>query len=191
MSIDLTSLLDTASLPEDAVEVARIGEAWGIKGWFRVIPYNTLTEALFACKQWYLLPAERGARHFSGTLTMPVAQVREHGDGLVAHSRSIADRNASELLKGARICVPRSAFPPPEEGEFYWVDLIGCAVSNREGVALGTVRDLLATGPQTTLVLEAQEDDKTVERLIPFVAAFIDEVDAAGKRIIADWQPDY
>ena len=107
MSIDLTSLLSPAQLPEDAVEVARIGEAWGIKGWFRVIPYHALTEALFACKQWYLLPAERGARHFTGTLALDVAQVREHGDGLVAHSRSIPDRNGSELLKGARICVPR------------------------------------------------------------------------------------
>ena len=61
----------------------------------------------------------------------------------------------------------------------------------REGVALGTVKDLLATGPQTTLVLEAQDGEKTVERLIPFVAAFVDEVDVAGKRIVADWQPDY
>jgi 16S rRNA processing protein RimM len=30
-----------------------------------------------------------------------------------------------------------------------------------------------------------------VERMIPFVGAFIDQVDLAGRRIVADWQPDY
>jgi 16S rRNA processing protein RimM len=29
------------------------------------------------------------------------------------------------------------------------------------------------------------------ERMIPFVSAYIDTVDLAGRRITADWQPDY
>lgn len=191
MSTDLNTLLESASLPQDAVEVARIGEAWGVRGWFRIIPYNSLPEALFSSKQWYLQPAERGARNFEGTRLLPVLQVKEHGEGLVASAAPVADRNAAELLKGARIFLPRAAFPKPEEGEYYWVDLIGCAVVNREGVALGTVRDLLATGPQTTLVLGYEADGKEAERLIPFVDAFVDSVDTSAKRIVADWQPDY
>ncbi len=63
---------------------------------------------------------------------------------------------------------------------------------NREGVALGSVRELLATGPQTTLVLSfPQEGGKEGERMIPFVSAFVDRVDIAGRRIVVDWQPDY
>jgi len=69
--------------------------------------------------------------------------------------------------------------------------LIGLAVVNREGVALGKVRELLATGPQTTLVLDAIEDGKPVERMVPFVSAFVDKVDLAGRLITVDWQPDY
>jgi 16S rRNA processing protein RimM len=64
-------------------------------------------------------------------------------------------------------------------------------VVNREGIALGTVREMLATGPQTTLVLEALENGKPVERMIPFVSAFIDKVDLTGRLITVDWQPDY
>ena len=107
MSADLNSILEPATLPEDAVEVARIGEAWGVRGWFRIIPYSSLPEALFSAKQWFLLPAERGARHFEGARTLQIRQVREHGDGLVAGAAAIMDRNAAELLKGARILVPR------------------------------------------------------------------------------------
>jgi 16S rRNA processing protein RimM len=83
-------------------------------------------------------------------------------------------------------------FPTLPDGEYYWVDLVGLAVINREGVALGTVKELMSAGPQTTLVVDAVgEDEKPVERLIPFVDAFIDAVDLTAKRITVDWQADY
>jgi 16S rRNA processing protein RimM len=104
----------------------------------------------------------------------------------------MADRTAAEALKGCRIFVPRSSFPTLGEEEYYWVDLLGLQVLNREGVALGQVHDLLSTGPQTVLVLhEPTADGPPVERMIPFVAAYIDQVDVAAKRITVDWQPDY
>jgi 16S rRNA processing protein RimM len=53
------------------------------------------------------------------------------------------------------------------------------------------VRELLATGPQTTLVLTAEEDGKTIERMVPFVSVFVDKVDLAGRLITVDWQPEY
>ncbi|MGI9132879.1 MAG: PRC-barrel domain-containing protein, partial [Rhodoferax sp.] len=73
----------------------------------------------------------------------------------------------------------------------YWVDLIGLDAQNRQGENLGVVRELLATGAQTVLVLEYRQDGKVQERMIPFVAAYIDEVDLAARRIVADWQLDY
>jgi 16S rRNA processing protein RimM len=72
---------------------------------------------------------------------------------------------------------------------------MGLNVFNREGVALGVVRDLLATGPQTVLVIEYTESidslEKIQERMIPFVSHFVDDVNLAEKRITVDWQPDY
>ncbi|MOA43768.1 Ribosome maturation factor RimM [compost metagenome] len=101
------------------------------------------------------------------------------------------DRNAAEALRGARVFVPRSSFPTAGDDEYYWVDLIGLSVVNREGVVLGTVRELLATGPQTTLVLTAEEDGKTIERMVPFVSVFVDKVDLPGRLITVDWQPEF
>ena len=120
-----------------------------------------------------------------------IREAKEHSDCIVASSDRRADRNAAEALRGARVFVPRSSFPTAGEDEYYWVDLIGLAVVNREGVALGTVRELLDTGPQTVLVLATDDDGKPVERLIPFVSAYVDKVDLPGRRIIVDWQPDY
>ena len=183
--------LAAAALPADAVEVGRIAEAWGVKGWFKVHAHSSHPEALFAAREWFLQPAERGAKTFADTRVLALRQVRPHSDSIVASAEGVDDRSSAELLRGARIFIARSYFPQTEDGEYYWVDLIGLAVINREGVALGQVRELLATGPQTTLVLSYEQDGKAGERLIPFVSAFVDQVDLPGRRITVDWQPDY
>jgi 16S rRNA processing protein RimM len=183
--------LEPAELPADAVEVGRIADAWGVKGWFKVLSHSASPEALFSSKRWYLQPSERGAKTFSGTLLLPLRQAKEHSGSVVAWAQGIDDRNAAEALRGARIFVPRSSFPTAGADEYYWVDLIGLDVVNREGVALGQVRELLSTGPQTVLVLAYEQDGKAQERMIPFVSAFVDKVELPDRRITVDWQPDY
>ncbi|VTU39624.1 hypothetical protein H4CHR_04751 [Variovorax sp. PBS-H4] len=180
--------LEAAELPADAIEVARIADAWGIKGWFKVLPHSAKPEALFSSKRWFLQAPGGNA---TGVFRLAIREAKEHSDCVVACSEDVPDRNAAEALRGARVFVPRSSFPTAATDEYYWVDLIGLPVVNREGVALGTVREMLANGPQTTLVLEALEDGKPVERMIPFVSAFVDKVDLAGRLITVDWQPDY
>ncbi|MDF1486147.1 ribosome maturation factor RimM [Ramlibacter sp. H39-3-26] len=183
--------LEPAELPADAIEVGRIADAWGIKGWFKVLPYSADPQALFSSKRWFLQPAEKGARTFEGTCRLAIKEAREHADSVVASAHDIPDRSAAEALRGARVFVPRSSFPSADSDEYYWVDLIGLDVVNREGVALGQVRDLLSTGPQTVLVIEYADEDKTLERMIPFVSAFVDKVELPERRITVDWQPDY
>jgi 16S rRNA processing protein RimM len=199
--------LETAALPADAIEVGRIADAWGIKGWFKVLPHSASPEALFSSKRWYLLPPERPMKPSRATeaatkpgqawtepVLLRIKESKDHSDTIVACAQDVDDRNAAEALRGARIFVPRSSFPTAAEGEYYWVDLIGLQVINREGVSLGQVRDLMSTGPQTVLVIEAAPETdggKPVERMIPFVSAFVDGVDLPAKRITVDWQPDY
>ncbi|HYF41939.1 MAG TPA: ribosome maturation factor RimM [Ramlibacter sp.] len=183
--------LEPAELPADAIEVGRIADAWGIKGWFKVLPHSASPEALFSSKRWYLQPAERGAKTFSGTALLRVREAKEHSDTIVACAQEVDDRDAAEALRGARIFVPRSSFPTAAEDEYYWVDLIGLAVVNREGVALGEVKELLSTGPQTVLVIGYEQEGKPQERMIPFVSAYVDGVDLPARRITVDWQPDY
>ena len=187
----MTPAFEAAELPADAIEVGRIADAWGIKGWFKVLPHSADPQALFSTTRWYLQPPERGPRAFSGTVLLRVREAKDHADVVVARADEIEDRDAAEALKGARIFVPRSSFPTADPDEYYWVDLIGLDVVNREGVALGRVKDLLATGPNTVLVLEYEEGGKPQERMLPFVSAYVDAVDLPGRRITVDWQPDY
>ena len=187
----MTPLFEAAELPADAIEVGRIADAWGIKGWFKILPYSASPEALFSSKRWFLQPAEKGPKVFDGTVLLRIKEAREHSDTVVASSHEVPDRTAAESLRGARIFVSRASFPTPDADEYYWVDLLGLDVVNREGLPLGQVKDLMATGPQTVLVLAFEQDGKPQERMIPFVSAYIDQVDLAARRITVDWQPDY
>lgn len=189
-----TTADDEVAWPDDAVEVARIVDAWGIKGGLKVAPYAAKPEALFSTKRWFLRPPEQ--RVLPAGTSFPrllrIVTAKEHGDGVVATAHEVPDRNAAEALKGARIFVSRSSFPSAAAGEYYWVDLLGLEVLNREGQPLGRVVDLLDTGAHSVLRLEsAGTDGKAEERLIPFVAAYIDEVDLPGRRIRVDWGLDY
>ena len=192
--------LTSSSLPADALEVGRILDAWGVKGWVKILPHSTDPEALFSAKTWYLQTPDTkfrpGFSLLSGTVSLKVDEAKIHSGTVVAKFSGIDDRNVAEALRGARIFLARSSFPAASTDEYYWVDLIGLNVVNREGVALGCVRDLMTTGPQSVLCIEytsAQEDGTSIsaERMIPFVSAYVDKVDIAGKCITVDWQPDY
>ncbi len=189
MSIELN--LQSSILPADAVEVGRITSAWGVQGWFKVLTHSTDPQAVLASSQWYLQPSEKGSRIFSGTALLRIRQSKLHSGVVVASADGIGDRDKAELLRGARIFVPRSAFPQAQADEYYWVDLIGLPVVNREGVDLGQVIDLLTTGPQAVLVISFEHEGKPQERMIPFVSAYVENVDLEGRRITVDWQADF
>ncbi|MDP3616940.1 MAG: ribosome maturation factor RimM, partial [Rhodoferax sp.] len=112
--------LEAAELPADAVEVGRIVDAWGIKGWFKVLPYSADPEALLSSKRWFLLPAEKGARTFSGVAKLAIKEAKVHSDTVVASAHEVDDRGAAEAMRGARIFVSRSSFPTAEKDEYYW-----------------------------------------------------------------------
>ena len=210
----MTLSLTPCDLPSDAVEMGRIADAWGIKGWIKVHAYSASADALLAGTEWFLQPPvapfDRGFTAFKGTIRVEVKEIKPHADTLVALCDASPHRNAAESLKGARIFMSRSQFPQTSDpDEYYWIDLLGLRVVNREGVALGVVRDLMSTGPNSVLVIEytvaapvadvsgAGEPtapvaaSKQAERLIPFVAAYVDKVDKAAGVITVDWQEDY
>lgn len=181
--------LDAVTLPPDAIEVGRIGEAWGIQGWFKIQSFSNDPQAFFSSKRWYLCePLPRAGvsiqfQGFSGVRLLKISQVKEHSAGIVATSLEVPDRNIANSLRGARIFISRASFPTLPEDEFYWVDLIGYQVINRQNIALGNVINLHTTGPHAVLVLE--------KTMIPFVSTYVDEVDKSNKTVRVDWQSDY
>ncbi len=166
--------------------LGRIAGVYGVRGWVKLRSSTRPIENLLDYPRWWLV-------HQGREIETTLIEGRNHGDGLVAqigdaNGKPIDDRDVAASLIGAEIHVARDELPEPEEGQYYWFDLIGLAVVNEEGVDLGRVDSLTSNGAQDVLVIKQGE----VERLIPFVKGpIIKSVSLDEQRIVADWQPDY
>lgn len=172
-----------AEAPADAVVVGRIAGAWGVRGWLRVAPFNNPRDSVLPGERHWWLRLDGRAR------AMTIAEVRTHGRSLLARAEGIDTREQAQALESAEVLVGRSAFPPARAGEFYWVDLIGCAVSNPAGESLGVVSGIDEYGAHPVLRLDAGAG--ATQRLLPLVSRHILVIDVAGRSILADWPLEY
>lgn len=164
--------------------LGRIVAPFGVKGWLRVHPFGDDPLSWKKIPQWWLGADPDGTNWVPYTLR----ECQEHGKGdLVVSFAEVLDRNGAEAVDGCFVAVPREAMPSPAPDEFYWGDLIGMAVRNPRGVRLGKVVGLLSTGAHD--VLQVEEGD--VERLIPFVAAYVTAVDRSAGEIVVEWEADW
>lgn len=85
-------------------------------------------------------------------------------------------------LAGREVYLPRESLKPQAAGSYYVFELVGCAVINREGKAIGRVRDIDAAGTGDLLVVEAAGK----EILIPFHESIVLAVDLGKKVILID-----
>ena len=149
------------------VAMGYIKGAFGIKGWLKVKADTEFADSLLDYPEWQL-------RCDGSVRTVEVAEGKAVGDELQVKFIGIDDRDAAALLRGYTIEIAREAFAPAEEDEYYWADLVGMKVLNRDGVELGAVANLMDTGAHDILVVNGAFGQK----LIPFVSHYIDDVNA-------------
>ena len=165
------------------VTMGRIVAPYGIKGWIKIQPFTQQQQGLLDYPQWQV-----GQDGDWQLRTVETAKV--HGATVVAKLEGVADREQAAALQGMRVAVSRDDFPEPATNEFYWADLVGLKVVNADGVALGIVTRVFETGANDVLVVEDKMKGER-ERLLPFIAPVIRQVDIAGGTIIVDWDADY
>ncbi len=118
----------------------------GVRGEVKLESYTEPRTRIFSFQPWRLTIGP-GEREISG------CRGREQGKGVVATLPGIEDRDAAVPLVGTEIWVRRSALPRSTKGEYYWADLEGLEVDTVEGVKLGRVSHLIATGANDVLVV--------------------------------------
>tara|TARA_A100001037_G_C14986129_1_gene560326 strand:+ start:414 stop:725 length:312 start_codon:yes stop_codon:yes gene_type:complete len=91
------------------------------------------------------------------------------------------------MRTGYVVGLPREVLPSPEKDEYYWTDLVGCRVFDRDGAEFGTVKELFETGANDVMVVTGDR-----ERLVPFVLAHtVLEVHLEARRIVVDWDMNW
>jgi 16S rRNA processing protein RimM len=173
-----------AADPLRTIALGRIIGAWGVGGWVKVEPFAGAGEtALIKAPSWHLVRSGGPAVTVLDRW-VEVLRARRHSSGVVAKFPDCDDRDAALALRGSEVGVRRCDFPALPQGEYYWVDLIGCDISNPAGEALGRVSAIDDHGAHPIIETDAG-------LLIPYVDAYLIEVAPDEGRIVVDWQADW
>ncbi len=162
------------------VPLAEIARPHGVRGEVRLRLFNKDSDVLLEQDEVLVRLAD-GEEH-----EVSVDGARRADQAILMKLHSVDQRERAEELRGALICVKRSAFPPLEDGEFYTCDALGAEVVLEEPGAppraLGHVRDLVSYPSVDVLVVRAEDGGPDWE--IPLVAAFVTSADVAAGRFV-------
>jgi 16S rRNA processing protein RimM len=178
------------------VVMGRIVSPYGVFGWLKIVPDTEAFDGLCDYDNWWLGKGDDWRE-------MVVETAKVHNDVIVVKLKGIDDRDAALACKGKQIAVPRSQLPEAEENEYYWSDLIGVRVKNLQDIDFGLIVDVFETGandvlvvkPDTEIAVSADiagvKEKQQQERLLPFTAAVVLEVDVKAKTMLVDWDADF
>ncbi len=162
------------------VVVGRVSGLFGVRGWVKLYSYTRPQDNLLGFRDVELKLGDAWREY-------RLAEGRRQGKALVGRFEGIDDRDAAAGLVGAEIACPRESLPETAEDEYYWDDIVGLDVVNRDGVCLGRVDRMMETGVHDVMVVSGDR-----ERLIPFTpGVHVVEVDLAHDRVVVDWDPDF
>ena len=161
------------------VVLGRISGLFGVRGWVKVYSYTEPREAILDYDCWLLSGKD-------GWQEATVAEGQRHGKTVIVRIDGYDDRDKAAGLIGTEIGVSRDWMPETDDDQYYWSDIEGLNVVNRDGKALGKVDYLLETGANDVMVVKGEQ-----ERLIPFVRdKVVLGVDLAKGEIRVDWDWD-
>lgn len=170
--------------PQRLIALGRVVDAWGVGGWIKVEPYAGPDDTTMTRVRTWRLTRAASPGHAAVDLDVQIERARRHASTVVAKAAGCDDRDAALAFKGAEVGVRRVEFPSLPDGEHYWIDLVGCAVTNAGGQSLGTVTRVDDHGAHPILETDAGQ-------LIPFVDAYVLEAAPDHGRIVVDWHADW
>lgn len=157
----------------ERILVGRFGGAQGLKGELRL---KAFTGEPTAISRYGVLASRDGRQSFA------IERLRRLTDDMVlVKIQGIDDRTAAEALTNLEVFVDRDRLPPPEDGEFYHVDLLGLSAQLADGRVLGIVQSVENYGGGDLLAIAPSGCDTI---LIPFTREFVPVVDVAARRLV-------
>lgn len=165
---------------QELLDVGKISGVFGIKGWVKVYSYTDPREGISNYSPWQV-KLKGQWREFEVEASKP------QGKTIIAKLKGIDDPDQALLLSGADVAVHPDQLEALDKDEYYWHQLEGLHVMNTEGVDLGIVSHMLATGANDVMVVKGDR-----ERLIPFTLDHaVEKVDLTAGVITVDWDPDF
>ena len=108
--------------------------------------------------------------------------VKPHAKAALVSLKGVDTRNQAEALIGCELFIEKNRLPDPEEGSYYWFDLIGLDVFENDQKYLGRLESIIQTGSNDVYVVKK---DNT-EVLIPALESVVQKIDLKNRRMQVD-----
>ena len=167
-------------MPTRLVALGAITKPHGLSGEVRVHRFNPDSELLMGLERVWLRKDGEVRPHV-------VARSRRNGVLVLLTLEGVQGRDAAEALRGWEVCVPREALPPPDEEEYYHIDLIGLQAVSPEAEALGSISEVIRYPGSDCLVVTSSEG----RREVPLLAPYVVDVDIEGGKIVLAYLEDF
>jgi len=158
--------------PDSWIPLAEIARPHGVRGELRLKLFNKDSDVLLDADEVLVRFPDGDEQEVS------VDAARRADDAILMKLHSVDDRNAADDLRGAILCLQRSALPKLKAGEFYAIDIEQADVFVA-GEPWGKVKSLLSY--PSVDVLEVIAGGQRWE--IPLLDMFVDKLDAAAARV--------
>lgn len=148
----------------------------GLRGELRVRPLTADSQSLFSARQ-VLIRDRSGRLH-----AHEPARVGARKGNLLLRLRGLDTIEAVRHLVGGELLMHYQDLPDLEDDEFYWHELRGLRVIDRNRGELGLLEDIMETGAHDVYVVQGRFG----EVLIPAVGRFVLEIDPAAGTMMVD-----
>ncbi len=95
------------------------------------------------------------------------------------------DPATAESLRGSSIAVAVNDLPAKAPGQFYHYEAIGCEVATTDGLRIGVIDEVIATGANDVWVVR----DGATEVLVPVIENVVKSIDLHARRMVVEAVP--
>ena len=168
--------------PDQVVLIGKIVGAHGLDGTNKVVSYAE-SVSIFSPDSSIILQSPDGQQK-----PCVVQWAKEHTRCILLALEGVTDRDQAESLIGSELLIPKSSLPEPDNGAYYWFDLIGLSVYTRKGQYLGRLESIFPTGSNDVYVVkpDAEAQPARDEVLIPAIESVVIEVDLTRRIMRVD-----
>ena len=156
--------------------IGKIKEPHGLKGDLYILVFSRDVSWISQLQKLQLRSPDEVVKEYQ------VLSKKPHKEGLIVRLAGIADRNASEAVKGHQVWIPDDLLVSAEGETIYLHEILGFAVYLKDR-CVGHVESFSSNGPQDLLVIRNEEHVFEV----PFVEAFITNIDFSNQRLEMDF----
>ena len=131
-------------MEQQLIEIGQIVNTYGIKGFFKVVPYTDDITRFEKLNNIYIQTKK-------SLETVAIEEVKYSKNLVLLKIKGIDDINSAEIYKNCYIKIDRSDAVELPEDSYFIIDLIGVEVITDKGENIGNIIDVFSTGANDVL----------------------------------------